>query len=209
MANGKACDVFISHSAVDAPLAREISDAFRANGLNALPNGDLPGGDAMEDALWNALAECRAMLIILSPSGLSAAMLIEIGAIQAWNKPVHGIVRDPTSTHIPSFLSHIPLITSNRIDEVIRAVESRTVRLDPDDRSKLVGIYQEIGATMDALIVDTRLRKRLTRRFTTLTGKVVSDDVLVMELLRMRKQGEFNVKPRVARPRRKISSAQD
>ena len=47
---------------------------------------------------WEALAESRALLTILSPSGLTSSMELEIGAARAWNKPIYGVVTDPSST---------------------------------------------------------------------------------------------------------------
>lgn len=192
MANvGKACDVFIAHSAIDIPLARDISEAFRANDLNALTEGDLPPGKTFKVALLNALAECRAMILVLSPSGLSDTTMIEIGAIQQWKKPIYGIARDLPSTSVPSFLAGIALFTPNRIDEVNRAVRSEAMSLDTNDRLKLAGIYKEIGRPFDTMMIDPNVRRQLVKRFTAITRKTASEERLLSELVRMRKQGNL------------------
>src|SRR5438270_9620567 len=86
MANrNKTYDVFLSYAANDAPLAIELANACRASGLEAFIDRELlPGGSKFSDALREALAESRAVLAVLSPSGLTPFMEIEIGAAQAW-----------------------------------------------------------------------------------------------------------------------------
>src|SRR5690242_3344692 len=81
----KTCDVFISHAAVDAPLAADIANACHANGLDATASGELAAGDDAYDALWEALAESRAVLVVLPSTGATASMSVEIGAARAWN----------------------------------------------------------------------------------------------------------------------------
>src|SRR2546421_12134310 len=110
MANRKKTyDVFISHSVTDAPLAVELANVCRASGLEAITGQELlPGGEA-SDALWEALAESRAVLAVLSPSGPTPSMGIEIGAAWAWNKPIFAIVTQPSFTRLPEALSGISI----------------------------------------------------------------------------------------------------
>jgi hypothetical protein len=121
---GKTCDVFISHSAKDAPLALEVADACRDGGLEAVTDSELLRGEDDSDALWEALAESRALLTILSPSGPTPSMLIEIGATRAWNKPIYAIVTDPSLTRLPVALTGIELFTTGRVPDVIKAIKS-------------------------------------------------------------------------------------
>src|SRR5262245_44089127 len=93
MANrSKTYDVFISHSASDAPLATELANACRASGLEAITDRELSPVREASDALWEALAESRALLAVLSPSGPTPSMGIEIGAARAWNKPIFVVI---------------------------------------------------------------------------------------------------------------------
>src|SRR4051794_26172343 len=110
MANhSKACDVFISHSANDAALAVELAAACRANGLETLTDKDLASSGESSDALWDALAESRALLAVLSPWAPTPSMGVELGAARAWNKPIVAIATDPTVTRLPAALSETPL----------------------------------------------------------------------------------------------------
>ncbi len=192
----RLCDVFIANSPSDAPLATEIANASRASGLEAITNAELPPGLDTSDALWEALAESRALIVILPRSGPTESMWIEIGAVRAWNKPIFGVLTDPL-IHPPASLSGIPIYVPARIDELINAVKSADRDLSEADASVLAEAYEEIGKSVDQLILDPKLRRRLVRRFTAKAGKPAAEELLLSELLRMRKQGRL----RPSRPR--------
>ena len=65
----KTYDVFVSYSPKDAHLAAEIVSALRESGLEAFTERDLAPGANVSEAVWEALAESRALLTIVSPSG--------------------------------------------------------------------------------------------------------------------------------------------
>jgi hypothetical protein len=184
-------DVFISHAADDAPLAREIANACRANGLGAITYAELLPAADISQVLWDALAESRALLAVLSRSGPTPSMAIELGAARAWNKPIFGVVADPTFTDVPPGLSGIHLYTSGRVEDVIRAIKSSGKELSEDDRSLLASLYTEIGVSVDQLALDPRHLEELVKRFGAATGKTVPGERLLAELLRMRKQGKL------------------
>src|SRR5207253_1183035 len=133
------------HSANDEGLASEIANTCRAQGLDAITFAELLPATNASDALWEALAESRALLAVLSRSGPTPSMAIELGAARAWNKPIFGVVADPTFTDLPPGLSGIHLYTSGRVEDVIRAIKASGKELSDDDRSLLAGLYTEIG----------------------------------------------------------------
>lgn len=187
----KTYDVFISHSAEDAGLAGEIANACRANGLSALTFADLLPGTNLSDALWEALAESRAVLAVLSRSGPTPSMAIELGAARAWNKPIFGIVADPTFTDLLPGLSGIPLYPAGRVEDVIRAIKLSGKELSEEDRSLLARLYTEVGVSVDQLALDPGQLEELVNGFRAGTGKAVPGERLLSELLRMRKQGKL------------------
>jgi TIR domain len=187
----KTCDVFISHAVDDAPLAREIANACRANGLDAITYAELLPAADISQVLWDALAESRALLAVLSRSGPTPSMAIELGAARAWNKPIFGVVADPTFADLPPGLSGIHLYPLGRVDDVIRAIKSSGKELSEEDRSLLARLYTEIGVSVDELALDLRHLEELVRRFGAGTGKALPGERLLSELLRMRKQGKL------------------
>ncbi len=191
----KACDVLVSHAAGDASLAKNVADALRANGLEAVTDAELldKGTDA-SDALWEALSESRALVTILPPTGPTPSMTLELGAARAWNKPVFGIVTDPSAAHVPEWLRGVPVYPSGRIDDIIRAIKQSGKELSDDDRSLLADLYRASGIPVDQFALDPTQLDKFVQRFQTATGRSVSGERLLSELLRMRKQGKL---PRV------------
>src|SRR4051794_6413434 len=120
---GKTCDVLISHVAKDSSLAQEIADTCRENGLETALDAELLAGPNASHALWEALAESQALVTILAPSGLTPWMIIEIGAAGAWNKPIFGIITDPSITRLPSGLTGIRPYTIGRLQDVITEIK--------------------------------------------------------------------------------------
>jgi hypothetical protein len=203
----KSYDVFISHSPTDAKLATEVASACRAGGLDAIAYAELLPGENASDAVWEAVAESRALLAILSPSGPTPSMAIELGAARAWNKPIFAVVTDPSLARLPPGLSGIRLYTFGRIEDVIRAIKSTAQDLSQDDRSLLRKLYTEIGVSVDQLALDPRHLEELVKRFNSATGKAAPGERLLSELLRMRKQGKLMKARSADRPKPRRGTA--
>jgi hypothetical protein len=187
----KTYDVFVSYATRDASLALDIANACRASGLEAFTYTEIRAGENFSDALWEALAESRALLTILSPSGPTPTMAIEIGAARAWNKPIYAVVTDPSSLPIPSALSGIQLYTVGRIEDVIQAIKLGVQQLSEEDRSYLIQLYSTLGVPVDRLALDPKHLEELVRKFRAGRGREVSGERLLSELIRLRKNGKL------------------
>jgi hypothetical protein len=189
----KACDVLVSHAAGDARLAKNVADALRANGLEAVTDAELlDKGTEASDALWEALSESRALVTILPPTGPTPSMTLELGAARAWNKPVFGVVTDPSTAHVPPWLRGVHVYTSGQIDDIIRAIKQSGQELSEDDRSLLADLYRAVGIPVDQFALDPTELDRFVQRFRAAAGRTVSGERLLSELLRMRKQGKLS-----------------
>ncbi|MBI1918830.1 MAG: toll/interleukin-1 receptor domain-containing protein [Planctomycetes bacterium] len=198
----KVSDVFLAHAATDSPLAREVANACRAEGLEVFTTAELSLGVDVGDAVWDALAECRALIVLLSPSEVTSSMWIEIGAAQAWNKPIFVIVTDPSMVRLPPALTGFPLYSPGRTEEVVRAIKQSGQQLSDEDRSLLARLYAEIDESVDELVLKPGPLNGLVKRFRSRSGKKVSGESLLSELLRMRKQGVLTKKRGPSRPKR-------
>jgi len=187
----RTCDVFVSHATKDASFALEVANAFRESGLETITETELLPGSDVSDALWEALAESRALLMILSPSGITPSMGLEIGAARAWSKPIYAVVTDSTLTRLPEVFTGVELYTIGRIQDVIRAVKTAIEPLTEEDRAFLKRAYSEMGLSLDRLSMDPVGRERLARAFRKNRGKVVAEERLLSELIRIRKQGKL------------------
>ncbi len=187
----KTFDVFLSHAISDAKFAAEVAANCRSAGLSVFATDDLPPGASVTDAIWEALAESLALLAILGPAGPTPPMAIEIGAARAWSKPIFAITPDPSSARLPAAMAGVPLYTLGRIDDVIQSVKSSGRELTEGDRASLTQLYRESGVSVDRLALEPVSLSRLAGSFQATTGKAISGEQLLSEMLRMRKQGRL------------------
>jgi hypothetical protein len=192
-ASKKTCDVFISHSIADLALAKQVADSVEAAGLTAFrADAVLRSHQDDSNAIWEALAESRAVIVIFSPRPVPDAMgLVEIGAAAAWAKPVFVLVNGPSVTELPSWLAGYPVFPMSRFEEAIRAVRSAFAPLDERDHAVLARVYSTLGVSADELSQSPRGLRDLTTQFNKASRKRVSGERLLSEILRMRKRGEL------------------
>ena len=186
------CDVFLSHSALDSRIAREIAASLKAAGLETFR------ADAMEpvrdssQAIWEALAESRALIVIVSADAPIPPMgMVEIGAAAAWNKPIFLVVNGPPSTKLPPGLSSYPAYPLAHLEEVIRAIRSSFEPLTEEQRAVLLRVYQKMETSADQLGQSPKALRELTRQVNKFTHKQFSGERLLSEILRMRKKGQL------------------
>lgn len=199
----KAIDVFISHGPADTALAHEIANACRGLGLETVSTADVTTHANAGEELWDALAESNALVTIISPSGPTSAMFIDIGAARAWNKPIYPIVTDPGTARLPTPLIGTRLYTVGRLQDVLSAIQASEQEFTELDRTNLIQCYQSMHETVDRLAADSRQLDKLVRLFTVKAGKSYSGERLLSELFRLRKQAKL---PRMSVSRRPRAS---
>ncbi len=184
----KIYDVFVSHADTNADLAREVAEPCRENGLEGVANSELPARRNVGDIVWDALAESRALIAILSPHGPTPPMAVEIGAARAWNKPIYAIVTDPTASYEGAALKGVALYPKGRVADVIRLIQESSHQFTEEDRSLLARLYSEAAVSVDQLLLSPAKLEKLVKQFSRASGKRVDGERLLSELLRMRKQ---------------------
>jgi TIR domain len=65
--------IFISHSAVDEPLARRLSETLRKSGLDVWDGTEILPGENWAAKVGEALQESQAMVVLLTPSSLRSS----------------------------------------------------------------------------------------------------------------------------------------
>jgi len=188
----KTYDVFISHAASETEIAAEIAESLESAGLATFHMGIVQAGADISEAVWQALAESRALIAIVSPDVLAHSKgMVEIGAASAWNKPVFILINGPSSTRLPPALSRYPVYPLGRLEEVIRAIRSGFEPLSDDQRAVLAEVYRIHGTPAEQLSQSPGELREVTSTFNRRTGKSYSGERLLSELLRMRKQGQL------------------
>ena len=193
-------DVFLSHSSRDREFAVDIAERLKADGLQPFHDASVPVGKEVSKAIWEALAECHAFIVIVSPDSTPDAMgMVELGAATAWHKPIFVVLNGPASSRLPAALKTYQAFPRNRLDEVLNQIRRNLEPLSDDDREKLAKIYSELNVSADRYGQSPRELQDLVKKFKARSKKQISGTRLLSELLRMRKQSKL---PRLPKPRR-------
>jgi hypothetical protein len=193
-------DVFLSHSSRDREFAVDIAERLKADGLQPFYDASVPLGKEVSKAIWEALAECHAFIVIVSPDSTPDAMgMVELGAATAWHKPIFVILNGPASSRLPAALQTYQAFPRNRLDEALNQIRRNLEPFTDEDREKLAKIYSELNVSADRYGQSPRELQDLVKKFNARNKKQVSGTRLLSELLRMRKQSKL---PRLSKPRR-------
>lgn len=193
-------DVFVSHGARDREFAADIADRLSAEGLQPFYDASVAIGEDVSKAIWDALAECRAFLVIVSPDSTPDAMgMIELGAATAWHKPIFVILNGPASLRLPEALQQFQAYPRNRVDEVLAHIRQTFEPITDEDCELLAGIYVDIDVPVDRLGQSPRELQEVVNRFNAGSKRQLPGSQILSELLRMRKQAKL---PRLGTRRR-------
>jgi hypothetical protein len=185
-------DIFLSHSpGADDDTVSMIRSAFAATGLKVFDSSQLDPGANFQDEIWNALAVSIAVVVVASPSTMNSAWTaVEIGAAQAWHKPVFVLQSAPTSVSVPPYLGRFQLLPVSRIEDVIQAIKNRSAPiLSPAELDLLRDIYVEMNLPTDQLLGSPSQLTVVAQRFNKRNHSDVSGETLAHELIKMRKRG--------------------
>ena len=194
-------DVFVSHSSRDREFAADVADRLKAEGLQPFHDASVPVGQELSEAIWDALAECHAFIVIVSPDSAPDAMgMVELGAATAWNKPIFVLLNGPASTRLPKALQNFRVYPRSRLDEVLTQIRRNLEPITDDERQVLKETYRDLSIPADRLGQSPRELQQLVNTFNAKTKKQLSGTRLLSELLRMRKQAKL---PRLSTQRRR------
>lgn len=193
----KTYDVFLSYSVTEAATAKLVERALAEAGLDVFVPSKAETGERVQDALWRALAESAAVVVILSPDRAPASSTaVELGGAIAWRKAIHLVQPESARAHLPAYLSEYPVYPVSRIDDLVRSVMRALEPLSQEDRDGLCEIYEELGIPADRLLKEPSAVDRLARAFRSRRHKQMPGERLVRELIRLRKAGNL---PRLVR----------
>ena len=193
-------DVFVSHSSRDREFAADVAERLKAEGLQPFHDASVPVGQEISSAIWDALAECHAFIVIVSPDSTPDAMgMVELGAATAWNKPIFVLLNGPASSRLPEALEGYRVYPRNRLDEVLTQISRNLEPFTDDERDALTESYRKLSIPADRLGQSPRELQQLVKSFNAKTNKQLSGTRLLSELLRMRKQAKL---PRLRTKRR-------
>jgi hypothetical protein len=187
-------DVFLSHSTHDLAVAEFIRRAFEEVGLSVFSHGDLRPGRNFDDAIRDAIGECRAFVALLTPLSVGSTRLaVEYGGAWVWHKPVYFLLENVAHRDVPAYLKS----KSHRFEPIsgqpaiITEIARLTKPLSDTQRESLIRLYAEGNLSTDMLIFSPTDLEALTRRFNVISDSHISSDRVIHELVRLRKQGKL------------------
>ena len=184
-------DVFLSYSLADGQVAEPVERALMEVGLG-ISNPKAEPGALAREAIWKALAESDVVVVIVNPQRtLPAAIGLEVGAAMAWHKPVYVVHTEARSLGTAVPLGDFPVYPLSRIDDMVQAIRDGLQPLSMEDRSLLSSVYAELGIPTDKLLGRPALIDDLASAFHKRSGKRVSGERLLQELVRLRKSGNL------------------
>lgn len=185
-------DVFVSHSSLDREFAADVANRLSAEGLQPFYDSSVPLGHDVSKAIWDALAECHAFIVIVSPNSTPDAMgMVELGAATAWQKPIFVLLNGSASFRLPEALQQFQAYPRNRVDEVLAHIRQTFEPITDEDRELLAEVYGDINVSADRLSQSPRELQKLVSKFNARAKRQLSGSRVLSELLRMRKQSKL------------------
>ena len=99
---------------------------------------------------------------------------------------------------MPVTLQRLPQFPAADIDDIASAIESVCSPLTSEELDHLRDVFSTLDISADEVLIQWPLRRELADRFKAAAGRQVADEVLVREVLRMRKRGDLSPAPAVA-----------
>jgi hypothetical protein len=184
-------DVFLSYPRTESGLADTVTRALEHAGLDVFDVGKsyMPEED-LQDALWRAVAESSALIVIVPSGGpLASSVALEVGAFKAWQKPIYVIQAAPGTIELPTYVADSPVYPLSRVNDVVESIKRGMTTLSEDERNVLMEAFQQLAMPVDRLMTDPVAIDRLAKDFRARCGTRVSGERLVRELLTLRKRG--------------------
>ena len=125
--------VFVSHSAKDAWVARQIAAEIRRRGAETfLDEADIAHSDDFEEAILKAEETCTELLVLLTPWSLKRSWVwLEIGFFRHARKRIVGVLyglsaqdlsADPD---VASVLTKLDMVELNSLDSYLDQLSNR------------------------------------------------------------------------------------
>lgn len=126
--------VFISHSARDQWVARQMALAIEGKGRpyrvkSFLDEKDVESGDHIHESIRESIRDCDEFMVLLTRRSASRAwVLIEMGAAWVLRKRVVAVMEDVTPEELPDIMFPYKAVDINSFDEYVTEIMRRAKR---------------------------------------------------------------------------------
>jgi hypothetical protein len=192
--NSPTYDVFVVYDRRDAPTAVSVVDVLRAHGLAVFFDvQQIAPGANIEDAIWQAMAESHALVVVLPEEIASSWLAFELGAAKAWNKPIYAVSAFSAHKNIPASLRGVQVLPLSRVEEIAQSIATTSDRLSEEDIAHLGDAYASTGVAVDQLLLQPQQLAAVVKQFNKKSGRKMSGEQIMWHMLRLRKQAMLPV----------------
>ncbi len=192
--NSATYDVFIVYDRRDATTAADVAHVLEADGLTVFFDmQQIEPGTNIEDAIWQAMAESHALVVVLPEEIVSSWLAFELGAAKAWNKPIYAVSAFSAHKNIPASLRDVPVLPFSRVEEIAQSIANTSHPLSEEDIAHLGEAYASTGVTVDQLLLQPQQLATLVKQFNKKAGRKMSGEQIMWHMLRLRKQAKLPV----------------
>ena len=121
--------VFISHSSLDAWIARTIAEKIQSLGVDCwLDLKDLGGGDFIPEEIIRGIDTCQEAIVLISPNSVNSRWVsFEIGGVLAQHKRVTPILNNVRPDEMAP-MKDIKSIDLNKFEEFLAQLARRVAQ---------------------------------------------------------------------------------
>jgi hypothetical protein len=192
----KTFDVFLSYSCDSADEAKVIIKKFTDAGFSVFGFSEIGLGKNIIEEIWQALAECWAVVVLIKTETIPPSVAVEIGAASAWQKPIYIIMESKGKHNLPFVFSKYEVFSISEIEKVVNRVQKASRPLNENEQNVLVKVYLKLGIPADTLLMQPASIDRLNDMLQQESGLRLSGERIMQALLRLRKRGNL---PRVSK----------
>lgn len=190
--NSATYDVFIAYDRRDSEIAKGIAEVLRSYNLAVFVDiQQLSPAANLEDAIWQAMAESRALVVVLPEDAGSAWLAFELGAAKAWNKPIYAVSASTTHRNLPAALRDISIIPPSRASEIALSIAGSADPLTEAEIKHVGAAYVATGLSVDQLLMQPQQLAKVVKQFNKKSGRRMAGEQVMWHLLRLRKQGKL------------------
>jgi hypothetical protein len=187
----KTYDVFLSYSLDLRGQARIVAAKLSEAGLAVFDISEIGPRYNLAEEMWQALAESWALVVLIKPETIPPSVAVEIGAAEAWHKPIYIVGTAEGKYQLPASLSQYEFVGFSEISKLVESISKGRKPLTDKDRDSLKEAYLRVRIPTDRLLREPRYIQKLQHLLKDKYGLTISGERMMQELLRLRKTGRL------------------
>lgn len=183
--------VYLTFSPHDSAAAKLLKKDLASQGvvvefLNQSTKQELP------NRTRELIAQSEAVIVLATSASLQTTDLaFEVGAAQAWDKPIYVVAKGITISALPDYLKEFRVYPVKDVKKLAARIHQEMLDLSEEEREWLIDWYQNQKVSIVDLIDSDTDEKALANEFQRKWRRNASGDRLMGELLRLHLQRQL------------------